>query len=66
MYPPTPSLPTKILPAKICWLKLSGRIPVDMRIPRLVKPPEIQSLRTPGQNPLKYRMEISFKEIHAS
>ena len=31
----TSNLPTKILPAKIAWLKLSWKIPMDMRIPRL-------------------------------
>ena len=27
-----PNLPTKIIPAKICRLKISGRFPMDMRI----------------------------------
>ena len=31
----TPSLPTEIIPAKICWLKLSGKSPMDMKIPPL-------------------------------
>ena len=32
---PTPNLPTKNLPTKIAWLKLSGKFPLDMRIPPL-------------------------------
>ena len=32
---PTPNLPTKFLPTKIAWLRLSGEIPMGMRIPRL-------------------------------
>ena len=28
-------LPTKIIPTKICWLKTSGKIPMDMRTPPL-------------------------------
>ena len=31
----TPNLPTKIIPTKIASLKLSGRFPMDMRIPPL-------------------------------
>ena len=31
----TPNLPTKIIPAKIRWLKLPGKSPMDMRIPPL-------------------------------
>ena len=31
----TPNLLTKIIPPKICWLKLSGKFPTDMRIPPL-------------------------------
>ena len=31
----TPNLPTKNLPTKICWLKLSRKSPMDMRIPSL-------------------------------
>ena len=31
----TPNLPTKILPTKIRWLKISGRFPTDMIIPPL-------------------------------
>ena len=50
----TPNLPTQIVPNKICWLKLSGKCPMDMRIPPLrikikyasVKPSEIQNLST--------------------
>ena len=33
--PGTPNLPTKIISAKICWLKTSGEIPMDMGIPPL-------------------------------
>ena len=25
----TPNLPTKIIPAKMCWLKISGIFPMD-------------------------------------
>ena len=32
---PTPKLPTKNLPTKIACLQLSGKFPVDMRIPPL-------------------------------
>ena len=32
---PTPNLPTNIIPAKIRWLKLSGKFPMVMRIPPL-------------------------------
>ena len=31
----TPDLPTKIIPTEIRWLKLSGRYPVEMRMPTL-------------------------------
>ena len=31
----TPSLPTNIIPTNIACVKLSGRFPVDMRIPPL-------------------------------
>ena len=31
----TPNLPNKIIPTKIAWLKLSGKPPMDMRIPPL-------------------------------
>ena len=33
--PGTPNLPTEIIPTKIPWLKLSGKSPMDMRIPPL-------------------------------
>ena len=29
----TPNLPTKMIPTKIAWLELSGKSPMDMRIP---------------------------------
>ena len=31
----TPNLPAKIIPTNIAWLKLSGKFPMDMRIPPL-------------------------------
>ena len=31
----TPKLPTKIIPTKIAWLRLSEKSPIDMRIPPL-------------------------------
>ena len=31
----TPNLPTKITPTKICWLRISMKFPMDMRIPPL-------------------------------
>ena len=31
----TPNLPTNIVPTNIAWLKLSGKSPMDMRIPPL-------------------------------
>ena len=31
----TPNLPTNIIPTNIAWLKLSGKCPMDMRIPPL-------------------------------
>ena len=31
----TPNLPTNIIPTKIAWLKLSGKLPMDMNIPLL-------------------------------
>ena len=31
----TPNLPTNIIPTKIAGLKLSGKYPMDMRIPPL-------------------------------
>ena len=40
----TPNLPTKNLPAKTAWLKLSGKFPMDMRIPPLT----IKILLHPG------------------
>ena len=30
-----PNLPTNIIPTKIAWLKLSGKSPMDIRIPPL-------------------------------
>ena len=30
-----PNLSTKLIPTKICWLKVSGKIPVDLGIPPL-------------------------------
>ena len=32
---PTPNLPTKIIPAKIRWLNVSGKFPMGMGIPPL-------------------------------
>ena len=48
----TPNLPTKIIPAKICWLKKSGRSPMDLRIP----PFQIKS--TLESNPPKSRVSV--------
>ena len=31
----TPNLPTKTIPAKICWLELSGKFPLGVGIPPL-------------------------------
>ena len=31
----TPNLPTKIIPAMIAWVRISGKLPMDMRIPPL-------------------------------
>ena len=33
--PHTPSLPTEIIPTKIRWLRISGRNPINIRIPPL-------------------------------
>ena len=33
-----PNLRTKIIPAKIPWLKISGKVPKDMSIPPLWDP----------------------------
>ena len=48
-----PNVPTKNLPGKIAWLKLSGKFPMDMRTPHLEtkimlesKPSEINNDRT--------------------
>ena len=35
LYTSTPNLPAKVIPAKIRWLKTSGRFPMDTRIPPL-------------------------------
>ena len=48
----TPSLPTNIIPAKNAWLKLSGKIPMDVRIPPL----EIKIMLE--SNPLKSTMLV--------
>ena len=50
----TPYLPTEIIPAKICWRwpKISGEIPMDMRIPPL----KIQIMLE--SNPLKSRILV--------
>ena len=48
----TPSLPTKIIPAKIPWLKISGKSPMDMRIPPLKIKIMLDS------NPLKSRILV--------
>ena len=48
----TPSLPTKIIPAKIRWLNISGKFPVDMRVPPL----EIKILLE--SKPLKFRILV--------
>ena len=48
----TPNLPTKIIPTKICRLKVSGRLPVDLRIPPL----NIKIVFEP--NPLKSRILV--------
>ena len=47
-----PNLPTKIIPAKIRFLKLSGKFPMDMRIPPL----DIEMLLE--SNPLKSRILV--------
>ena len=50
--PAAPNLPTQNLPTEIAWLRISGKLPMDMRIPPLqaktilVKPSEIQNLST--------------------
>ena len=52
MAPSTPSLPTKNLPAKIRWLEISGKLPMDMRIPPL----KLKILLV--SNPLKSRILV--------
>ena len=53
IFPPTPNLPTKIIPTKICRLIISGKVPMDMRIPPL----KLQI--TLGSNPLKSTINLS-------
>ena len=48
----TPNLPTKLLPTKIAWLKLSGNFPMDIRIPPLKTKIMLES------NPLKSRILV--------
>ena len=48
----TPNLPAKIVPTKIPWLKLSGKFPMDMRIP----PRNIKIMLV--SNPLKSRILV--------
>ena len=48
----TPNLPTKIIPTKIAWLKLSGKYPMGMVIPPLNVRIMIES------NPLKSRILV--------
>ena len=48
----TPNLPTKIIPTKICGLKMSGKFPLDMRIPALKLKILLES------NPLKSRILV--------
>ena len=47
-----PNLPTKIIPTKIHWLNISGKFPMDMRIPPLT----LKIL--PESNPLKSRILV--------
>ena len=54
----TPDLPTKIIPTKIRWLKLSGKFPMVMRIP----PFQIQILLE--SNPLKCRILVWRLAVH--
>ena len=49
----SPYLPAKIIPTKITWLNISGRFPVDTRIPPL----KIKNLLE--SNPLKSRISES-------
>ena len=48
----TPSLPTKTIPTEIPWLIISGKFPVEMRIPPL----EIKNMLE--SNPLKSRILV--------
>ena len=48
----SPNLPTNITPTKIAWLKLSGKFPMDMRIPPLRVKIMLES------NPLKSRILV--------
>ena len=48
----TPDLPTNIIPAKIAGLKLSGKFPMDTRIPPLRIKITLES------NPLKSRILV--------
>ena len=50
--PGTPNLPTKIIPTKICWLKLSGKFPKGLEI----LPLKMKILLEP--NPLKSRILV--------
>ena len=55
----TPNLPTKIILTKIAWLKLSGRSPMDMRIPPLEIKIFLES------SPLKSRIVVRRLAIRA-
>ena len=48
----TPNLPTKIIPTKIAWLRLSGRLPMGLGIPSLKIRIMLES------NPLKSRVLV--------
>ena len=48
----TPNLPTNIIPAKIAWLKLSGKFPMGLEIPPLKTKIMLES------NPLKSTMLV--------
>ena len=59
----TPNLPTEIIPTKIRRLELSGRFPVDMRVPPLEIKIQLES------NPLKSRIlvrRLAVCDIHAA
>ena len=56
----TPNLPPKIIPTKISRLIISGKVPIDMRIPPLIITILLES------SPLKSRISVQRLDVFAA